>query len=545
MVTLNLFISDLLTSDFFNRTALLLIDAFAIWLVFRVYTSDPSKKANRLFSLVTISFLFWVNGGYFFSFSNNLEFSLMLGRIILGGVIWSFVILYFFLIHFPAKDTTYPFLDKIVILIGIIFSFFAIFTSFIVKDVQITEWGINPIYGPYGKLSYYSGIFFLIIVAIYQISKKYPRLLKAERTKVQYFFVGLSIFLIMNLVFNVFMPVLRNSIQFWQFGNYAAIFLLGFTAYAIVEHQLLNIKVIAAEALTVVTWVVLFSKLFVTKSTPERIQDIIILIALIVFGIMLIRSVAREVKQREKLQELTKKLKELDRQKNEFISMAAHELRAPITAIKGYISMIAEGDAGEISEKARGYLTDANAVNERLIRLVNNMLNVSRIEERRLVYQMEVVNLSRIAKQTFDAFKFEALRKELKFTLNIPDDIRDKIYVDSDRINEIVGNLVSNAIKFTEKGRVDINITNPQKDSVRVEIVDTGPGISKKEQEKLFKKFYRAESTQGKTMGTGLGLYISKLLVEAFKGKIGLISEFGKGSTFWFELPLTSKNVSL
>jgi signal transduction histidine kinase len=100
-------------------------------------------------------------------------------------------------------------------------------------------------------------------------------------------------------------------------------------------------------------------------------------------------------------------------------------------------------------------------------------------------------------------------------------------------------------VKFTEKGKIDIKMTNPDKNTIKVEIIDTGPGISKEEQQKLFQKFYRAESTAGKTFGTGLGLYISRLLIEKFGGKIGVISDVGKGSNFWFELPVFKGDVNV
>src|SRR3989344_547909 len=238
------------------------------------------------------------------------------------------------------------------------------------------------------------------------------------------------------------------------------------------------------------------------------------------------------------LQKVNEKLKALDAQKDEFISMAAHELRTPMTAIKGYVSMIIEGDTGDIPEKARGFLADANAINERLIRLVNNMLNVSRIEEGRMVYQEEEENLSSAVRTVFSQFRPEAERKGLELKLDVPASITDKVRVDPDRIQEVIGNLLSNAVKYTDKGSVVVRLTQPNAKTVRFEVEDTGPGISKEEQEKLFKKFSRAESSVGKTTGTGLGLYISKLLVEKFGGIIGLASEDGKGSTFWFELPL-------
>lgn len=238
------------------------------------------------------------------------------------------------------------------------------------------------------------------------------------------------------------------------------------------------------------------------------------------------------------LQEANAKLIELDQRKNEFLSMASHELRAPMTAIKGYLSMIIEGDAGEIPEKARGFLTDASAVTERLIRLVNNMLNVSRIEENRMVFQVETVHLTEVARTVSAEFKGEAVRKNLQFESVVPAEMNDMVTVDGDRIHEVVANLVSNAIKYTEKGTVTLELSQPNPQTVRCDIRDSGMGITLDEQVKLFKKFARAESAVGKTVGTGLGLYISKLLVEKFGGRIGLNSEFGKGSDFWFELPV-------
>lgn len=234
------------------------------------------------------------------------------------------------------------------------------------------------------------------------------------------------------------------------------------------------------------------------------------------------------------------KLKELDARKNEFLSMAAHELRAPMTAIKGYLSMVMEGDTGSVSKETFEYIQNAVEGNDRLIRLVNNMLNVARIEENRMVFQSGKVSLCEVVNKVFNEFKTEASSKSLDYVISCAESQVSDVVVDQDRIYEVVANLISNSIKYTDKGKIEVVLFNPPGNSgiIRLEIRDTGRGISSEEKDKLFQKFGRIESSAGKTIGTGLGLYISKLLIEKFGGKIGVESEVGKGSTFWFELPL-------
>jgi signal transduction histidine kinase len=303
-----------------------------------------------------------------------------------------------------------------------------------------------------------------------------------------------------------------------------------------------NKKFIISIVFTLVVWIVLFISILSSETKYSMFFDLLTVALVFPFGVWFIWELKSNIKQEEESTGLGRKLKNLDQQKNEFISMAAHELRAPMTAIKGYISMVTQGDAGQISEKARGFLADANTINDRLIRLVNNMLNVSRIEEGRLVFQLETEELSHVIRAVYSQFIPEAERKGLDYSLKIPKHIRDKVEVDPDRIYEVIANLISNAIKYTDEGSVVVRLLQPDKGIVRFEVEDTGPGISKQEQEKLFQKFYRVETNVGKTTGTGLGLYISRLLMEKFNGKIGLISEFKKGSTFWFEIPIVTSS---
>ena len=360
------------------------------------------------------------------------------------------------------------------------------------------------------------------------------------RTQFRILAVGVVIMFLAIIVFNFFfVAVLGNS----DFIPLSALFTLPFvitTFYSIARYKLLNVKIIATEILVFLMVIITFMDVIFSKENSEIFFRMIVFAVSLLFSIFLIKSVINEVKQREKLEELTKKLREMDDQKDEFISMAAHELRAPMTAIKGFVSMVLDGDMGPIPDKAREFLGDANNINERLIRLVNNMLNVARIEEGRMVYQLEEESLSQIARTVFNQFIVEAKRKNLQYELEIEADLKDKVEIDGDRVGEAMGNIISNAIKYTAEGSVIVRLTNLKRGHIRFETVDTGSGISEKERKKLFRKFYRVESNVGKTTGTGLGLYISKLLIEKFDGEIGVDSEVGKGSVFWFEIPLAA-----
>lgn len=231
------------------------------------------------------------------------------------------------------------------------------------------------------------------------------------------------------------------------------------------------------------------------------------------------------------------KLKEMSALKDEFVSVASHELRAPMTTIKGYLSMVLEGDTGKVDPKTKEFLDNAYEGNERMIRLVNNMLNVSRIESGRLVINLTDVRLEDSIAAVITDFKIEADQKGLKLVFRKPAKPLPPVRVDPDRIKEVIGNLVGNAVKFTEKGSVTVTC-RLAKGQVVTEVADTGPGISSENQAKLFQKFSQV-GDQGAVMqkGSGLGLYICKNLVEDFGGKIWLESAAGKGTSFFFSLP--------
>ncbi len=263
------------------------------------------------------------------------------------------------------------------------------------------------------------------------------------------------------------------------------------------------------------------------------------------FNITLKEQVERATKQ---LRDANEQLKDLDKLKDEFLSIASHDLRTPMTAIKGYLWMALNDRAGKIENPAlKRYLDISYASSERMISLINDLLNVSRIKAGRMQMIFENIDFKQIVDQVFAELASKSTEKsiELKYEGDpkVPHVIADK-----QKMAEVLQNLVGNSLKFTpEKGKITVNV-KPSKESgfVEVAVSDTGVGLSKEDASKLFEKFARVEQSYKSaktTGGTGLGLYITKNYTEMHGGKIWVTSELGKGTTFTFTLKVFDKAV--
>lgn len=251
------------------------------------------------------------------------------------------------------------------------------------------------------------------------------------------------------------------------------------------------------------------------------------------------------LKATTELKGANEQLKQLDKLKDEFLSIASHDLRTPMTAIKSYLWMAVNGRAGELNPQLKRYLDISYKSSERMITMINDLLNVSRIEAGRVQMEFSANKLKVFVDQVYAEIAARAAEKGINLKYeeesNLPDVILDK-----QRFPEILQNLVGNAIKFTpEKGQITVSAKkSKEKGFVEIAVKDTGVGIAKDDLDKLFTKFgrmqsaYTASSTTG---GTGLGLYITKNYVELHGGKIWVESELGKGTSFIFTLKVTDQ----
>ncbi len=246
----------------------------------------------------------------------------------------------------------------------------------------------------------------------------------------------------------------------------------------------------------------------------------------------------------EQLRVANDKLKELDKLKDEFVSLASHELRTPMTVIKSYIWLLLEGKTGEITEKQKEYLQRTYDSTIRLINMVNDMLNISRIESGRFTIEPKNIDLSALIQEVIAEMQPRANEQELQLVYTPPQQTLPAVWADPERIKQVLINLVGNSLKFTPKqGTIMIYFTFDE-GFVVTHVKDTGRGIKLEDMEKLFKKFNMIGGNylnKQSGQGTGLGLYLSKSLIELHKGRIWVESEGEyKGSTFSFSLPLNA-----
>jgi len=243
---------------------------------------------------------------------------------------------------------------------------------------------------------------------------------------------------------------------------------------------------------------------------------------------------AKDITDKKRYEE---RLKELDTMKSDFVSSVSHELRTPLTAIKGSIDNMLDGLTGELNEKQTRYLNRIKSNADRLSRLINDLLDLSRIEAGKIELKPARLELGRLASDIAETLRPMAAEKLIE--LEIASAKAVTAWADRDKITQVIMNLIGNALKFTPpRGKVTVAVEQNGDDWVRVSVADTGPGIPRGEAEKIFDKFYQvANADKQKTRGTGLGLSISKSLVEMHGGKIWMDSEAGKGSRFSFTLP--------
>lgn len=239
------------------------------------------------------------------------------------------------------------------------------------------------------------------------------------------------------------------------------------------------------------------------------------------------------------------KLQSLDKLKTEFLSLASHQLRTPLTAIKGYASMLSEGAFGKLDEKQDGAVKRIYASAQGLVSVVEDLLNVSKIEQGGMKYEFIPTDLNALVTQLIGEMKIPAENKHLDFKVEIPKYDTMMVSADPVKLKQVFLNIVDNSIKYTQEGFVHVSLSRDEENkTITFMVKDSGVGISPETKAKLFEKFSRGEGGKLNTGGSGLGLYLAREIARAHKGDVVIESEgLGKGSTFSVTLPAVGERV--
>lgn len=539
-----------MNADFDLKNILLIIAGItSLILGSLILLRNKKGRINIWFSSVVLSTAFWTFSMLFYRLS------------VLNTIIWARILylsaalipiffLYFTFV-FPQDEHRLKTWQKYLLPIPLIFvALLSLWPDMLIHKINMMPGKESTIIFNQ-TLHIFYGLYICVyfIWAYINLIRKYLASSGVLKIQIKFILAGTLISTLIGVTTNLIMPLLGNFSLNWL-GQIAIMTLVIFTTYAIFKHHLMNIKIIATELFSAILIIILFVKFLLSESLQQFILNGIIMAAFLGFSYLLIKSVLKEVKTREEMEELAKELKEanvrlkkLDEAKSEFITIASHQLRSPITAIKGYSSMMLEGSFGRVPIRAKKMLKRVLQSTNRLMFLIDDFLNLSQIERGKMQYNFEKTDLKEMVSEIVDEFKTIAARekKDIEVSLKIAETEDFIAMVDSNKIQQVFNNLIDNAIKYTEKGFVKINLyADDENGRIFFEVLDSGIGMGKETEALIFQKFTRAGENifQVHTEGLGLGLYVSKEIIKAHNGKIYAKSDGpGKGSTFFVELP--------
>lgn len=517
----------------------------SISIAFFVLYHNRTALPNKIFFYTNIAFSLWIFFALIFWASNQ-------STMIMYA--WSMDILVeplvhigiFYLLYVLVKKQDLPFSQKLIL--GLLYLPIPLFLH---TPLTLSSFDLTTCLANEGPIALYYTYFvegltttWLFIFTAINYFKATERKMRSE---ILYLGIGGFLFLFAFSWGNI----IGSFTEDWQLAQYGLLgmpLFLAFMLYSIVRFNTFRIRLLATPALVAIAWVMLGVLLFINDISKARVVIIINLLFFGILGYRLIISVRKEVKQREEIEKLAlnlekanTRLQALDKQKSEFVSIASHQLRSPLTAIRGYTAMLLDGSYGAMTKKATEALDRIHESAKLMAFSIEDFLNVSRIESGNMKYELTDFNLREQAEHIVDDLRPEAVRAGLLLLFKSDLTGQGIVHADIGKTQQILHNLINNALKYTKQGSITVFVReNKKQKKLFVEFIDTGIGISAETIDELFEKFSRAKNANAVNIkGTGLGLFVAREMARAMQGDISVHSDGeGKGSCFILTLPL-------
>jgi signal transduction histidine kinase len=529
-----------------------------LFMAFFIFAADPKKKINLLFFWMAISLVFWMVS----NFSEDIQaFSMYSNTLVKLDFFFAPIAAYFFYLFnqvMPQQNWRTLSERIIIFIISIGLAILPFSGSLLIQSVYFdhgSQISFSPLIWVYGLL-----LTFILLFGCVIAYQNYRKTSGIERKQTLFLLIGSFCLILIVLVSNLILTnIFVNLPEISRLGFIGVLAFIVFCSYSILKHHLFDIKVILTEVAVGMVVMAVLIQIFLSSSHQETIIDVVIFILVSCGGYLLIKSVQSEIKKREQLESLShrfsranekleedkEKLVELDKMKDEFLQMATHELNTPISVIQGKLSMIMDEDLGGFNPEQKKFLDSVSENSKRLAQMARDLLSVERIDQNRVIVTLDEVDLVEMASKIVADLVPRAKLKNDVLTLETPEKPLPEIMIDQNKITEVFNNLIVNATKFTENGTIKVKVESKD-GQILVSISDTGIGIDKDSQAHLFEKFHQVGRFDPQNpieqQGSGLGLYISKKLIELHHGKIWLESEPNHGTTFYFTLPIKQKD---
>ncbi len=514
---------------------------FVTFLGIFILVKDPKSRMNQLLFGFNVCMFFWLFGTFMmFATRGSVAQAIFWDRFVYLGVVLMPALMHHFSLVFTNQEHKQTLLLTINYLVGIFFVVVSR-TPYFVDGLYIYSWGAHTqarLFHHIFLATFFlgTGIFFVNLLKSFLKSKD-----RIYRTQIIYVFIAFA--LVMFVGGSAYLYAYGIDTKF-PFAYVTGLLFPVMLFYAVMKHGLLGIKSIATEVLVGVAEFFIVIQIFFSETQLEIIERIMFATVLGLIGFLLARSVNREIIRRQETAKLAKsleqanlQLKELDKQKTDFLSIAAHQLRTPLSIINGYVELINDGAYGKVTQKVKTVLTTMDESNVRLVKLVDEFLDITRIEQGKTKFDFKEKEMCAVVESVVNEFEDRVKKSGLKLTWIA---CRDKIVVvmDEEKIRHVIFNFVDNAIKYSAKGTVTVSV-NEENNGVAVRVRDQGFGFNKTDEANFFQKFYRGNNVKGTNVtGTGLGLYVCRKFIEAHEGKIWAHSEgLKKGSEFGLWIP--------
>ncbi len=509
-----------------------------------VYVRD-TKKLNNVFSFfLTISLGAWsIAAGIFGEIAIQETAELVARFIYLTSVSIPFFLLMFSMTLTAERRTVFTTSTIALVVPYLIAAVLVLVPGAVIEAVEMKAQAPSRfVFGPgYPFFAVFMGIYFAL--SFITLLRKYTESAGIFRPRMKYILVGIILAGVTALITDMILPAFGVFAYVW-IGPLVALVAVLLIAYLIARYNFWSVKLLATEFFVSLLVLVFLGQVLFVESAYELALKMLVLALIAAAGVFLVRSVKHEIESNEQvkrfladLEEANRDLRQLDERKSEFIKIAAHHLRDPLTTISGYASMMLEGVFGGLPQKMQEALQKIFQSSNRLVVIVEDFMDVSRIETGEMKYAFSAFDLKELLYEIADEMKLHAQKTGLSIHTRIDPDSTYAVYADKGKIRQVITNLIDNAVKYTSAGSVEIALWR-EDNNVLFKVSDSGIGMDKETLSKIFKKFSRAEGINRLyTEGSGLGLYVAREIIKKHKGRIWAESKgIGKGASFFIEL---------